>query len=94
MSRPRKLTPEQVSAAAADRRNGMSWRELREKYQCATNTVRQALYEYSDEFDPIHPVRRSELESQLKTAQDDIEHLTTTLDAIKSALKKRFNLHV
>lgn len=94
MARPRKLTPEQVAAAAEDRRNGMSWNTLRVKYKCATNTLRQALYEYSDEFNPIRPVLRSELEAQLKTAQNDIEQLKTTLDAIKTILCERFNLHL
>ena len=80
MSRPRKLTIGQVEAAAIDRRSGMSWKQLSLKYKCAVNTLRTALAEYSDEFNPIRPVRRSELE--------------TEIEKIKQALKKRFNLHV
>ena len=94
MSRPRKLTPEQVAEAAVDRRNGMSWSQLRKKYKCATNTLRNALYEYSDEFNPIRPVLRSELEAKLETAQTDIEQIKTTLDKIKTALCERFDLHL
>ena len=87
MSRARKLSPEQVAAAAVDRRSGLSWQKLSRKYQCAVNTLRNALAEYSDEFHPIRPVQKSELERQLNTVQSDV-------DNIKKALRKRFNLHV
>ena len=87
MSRARKLAPEQVEQAAVDRRNGMSWHKLSVKYKCAVNTLRNALSDYSDEFNPIRHVRRSELESQLAQTQADVAK-------IKSVLKKRFNLHV
>lgn len=87
MSRPRKFTAEQLQSVADDRRNGMSWHKLSAKYQCAVNTVRQALSEYSDEFNPIRPTQRSELEAQLAHTQSEV-------DKIKKHLKKRFNLHI
>ena len=87
MARPRKLTPEQVESAAIDRRNGMSWRKLREKYDCALNTIRTALAEYSDEFAPITPKHRSLLETQVEIAHVEIEK-------IKKVLLDRFNLQV
>ena len=87
MSRPRRLSPEEVQQAAADRRSGMTWHALKDKYQCAVNTLRDALARYSDEFLPARPTQRSELEAELKLAHAEI-------DKIKSALKKRFNLHV
>lgn len=87
MSRARKLSTEQVEQAAIDRRNGMSWHKLSRKYQCAVNTVRNALADYSDEFNPIRPIQRSELETQLNAAHCEI-------NKIKKALRKRFNLHV
>ena len=86
MSRARKLSPEQVEQAAVDRRSGLSWHKLSRKYKCAVNTLRNALAEYSDEFNPIRAVQRSELESQLKLAQADIEK-------IKAFLKEQFNFH-
>ena len=86
MSRARKLSPEQVEAAAVDRRSGLSWHKLSRKYKCAVNTLRNALAEYSDEFNPIRAVQRSELESQLSAAQADIEK-------IKAFLKEQFNFH-
>ena len=87
MPRPRRLSIEQVQQAAADRRAGMTWHQLRTKYNCAINTLRNALAEYSDEFLPIKPGQRSELENEIKRAHSEI-------DKIKTALKKRFNLHV
>ena len=87
MSRPRKLTSEQVEAAASDRRGGMSWNRLARKYKCAVNTVRTALAEYSTEFLPNQNPRRAPRAAQLRTAVNDIEK-------IKKALKKRFNLHI
>ena len=84
--RPRKLTAEQVEQAAVDRRNGMSWQKLREKYQCAINTLRTALAEYSDEFAPVIP-QCPQLKAEVTTAHSEIEK-------IKKALRKRFNLHV
>lgn len=87
MPRGRKLSTEQIQQAAVDRRNGMTWRELKEKYRVAINTLRSTLAEYSDEFSPIDPPQRSELERQLQSTQAEV-------DKIKSALKKRFNLHV
>ena len=87
MPRRRKLTTEQVQQAAVDRRNGMSWRELSEKYECAVNTVRFALSDYSDEFNPMPPIERSSLENQLTEAQD-------TINKIIKALQTRFNLHI
>ena len=87
MARPRKLTREQVESAAIDRRAGMSWRKLRDKYDCAINTMRTALAEYSDEFAPIMPKHRSRLETQVETAHLEIEK-------IKKVLLDRFNLHV
>lgn len=87
MPRGRKLSKEQIQQAAVDRRNGMTWNALSEKYRVAINTLRATLAEYSDEFSPIDPPQRSELERQLKGAYTEIEK-------IKKALKKRFNLHV
>ena len=87
MGRKRKLTTQQVQQAAVDRRKGMSWRALSSKYDCAINTVRFALAEYSDEFNPLPPIERSTLDNQLKTVQSEFEKL-------KAALKKRFNLHI
>lgn len=87
MGRQRKLSLEQVEQAAVDRRAGMSWKRLSEKYKCAVNTVRFALSEYSDEFNPIRPIARSELEAQLAHTQSEVEK-------IKKSLRKRFNLHV
>ena len=87
MGRARKLSSEQVQAAAVDRRNGMSWKQLSEQNNCAINTIRFSLAAYSDEFNPMSPPKRSDLERQLKTVQSN-------MDKIKSALKKRFNLHV
>lgn len=87
MPRGRKLTTEQVQQAAVDRRNGMSWRELSEKYECAVNTIRFALSDYSDEFNPLPPIQRSSLENQFHAMQSEFEKL-------KAALKKRFNLHI
>lgn len=84
MSRPKKLTTAAIKQAAADRRNGMTWEQLKQKYNCAVNTLRTALAEYSDEFVPAH---RAELQSQLK-------HATAEIEKIKNALKQRFNLHV
>lgn len=87
MPRPRKLTTEQIKQAAADRRSGMTWRELREKYACAVNTLRDSLAKYSDEFIPTPPPQRSELKNDITAAQSEIEK-------IKVALRKRFNLHI
>jgi transposase len=84
--RPRKLTPEQVEAAAVDRRNGMSWQKLRDKYNCAINTIRTALAEYSDEFAPVMP-KCPQLEAQVTTAHSEIEK-------IKKVLREQLNLHV
>ena len=85
MSRPRKLSPEQVEQAAIDRRSGMSWHKLREKYQCAINTLRNSLAEYSDEFAPIAHTQRSQLIARLTAAELEIE-------SIKSTLKEHLNL--
>ena len=87
MGRQRKLSLAQVAQAAVDRRGGMSWKRLSEKYKCAVNTVRFALSEYSDEFNPLRPIARSELEAELARTQLEVEK-------IKKSLRKRFNLHV
>lgn len=87
MGRAHKLSREEVQQAAVDRRNGMSWRELSEKYKCAVNTIRFALADYSDEFKPMPPIQRASLESQLTEVQSKMERL-------ERALKKRFNIHV
>ena len=87
MPRGRKLKTEQIQQAAVDRRNGMTWQALHKKYGVAINTLRATLAEYSDEFSPIDPPQRSELERQLQNTQAEVEN-------IKKALKKRFNLHV
>lgn len=84
MSRPKKMTPQEVKQAAADRRNGMTWEQLKLKYNCAVNTLRTALADYSDEFVPAH---RAELHTQLKHAHAEIQK-------IKNALKTQFNLHI
>ena len=42
MGRPRKLSTKQVKNAAKDRRNGMSWNQLKDKYKCAVNKLRSA----------------------------------------------------
>ena len=81
------MSIEQIQHAAVDRRNGMTWKALHQKYKVAINTLRATLAEYSDEFSPIDPPQRRELENQLKGAYTEIEK-------IKEALKKRFNLHV
>lgn len=87
MGRPRKLNLEQIQHAALDRQNGMSWQKLSKKYKCAVNTIRTALAAYSEEFVPIPSAQKASLKNQLSNAQSDIEK-------IKTALKKRFNLHV
>ena len=87
MGRSRKLSPEAVQHAAVDRRNGMSWEALSQKYKCAVNTVRFALSEYSDEFVPVTPQMRLELETKLDAALSEIEKL-------KRVLKEQFNLQV
>lgn len=85
MSRPRKLSPEQVEQVAIDRRSGMSWHKLREKYQCAVNTLRNSLAEYSDEFAPIALPRRNQLAARLTEAKAEIKN-------IKATLKEHLNL--
>lgn len=87
MPRGRKLKPEQIQQAAVDRRNGMSWRGLSEKYKVAINTIRYSLAEYSDEFAPTVTMLRPQLENQLNTAQSDIEK-------IKEVLRTRFGISV
>lgn len=87
LGRPHKLSVLEVEHAALDRRNGMSWKALGQKYKCSKNTVRTALLEYSDEFKSIKPVDVLSLVNELKETQNE-------LNKIKSALKKRFNLHV
>ena len=87
MSRPRKLSPKQVAAAAVDKRSGMSWKALSKKYKCAVNTLRFSLAEYSSEFAPVRRVYGSELESRLDCLQSDI-------DKIKSVLLDYFNVSV
>ena len=85
MSRPRKLSPEQVEQAAIDRRSGMSWHKLRDKYACAINTLRNSLAEYSDEFAPIALPRRNQLAARLTEAEMEIRN-------IKAALREQLNL--
>lgn len=85
MPRGRKLSPQQIESAAVDRRNGLSWRMLSEKYKVAINTIRYSLAEYSDEFAPTVTMLRPKLENQLNTAQADIEK-------IKEVLLKRFGI--
>ncbi len=87
MSRGRKLTTEVLQQAAVDRRKGLSWKKLSEKYKCAVNTMRFSLAEYCDEFLPNTQPRRTDTQTQLDTVQSEI-------DKIKKALRKRFNLHV
>lgn len=87
LGRPNKLSIIEVEHAALDRRNGMSWKGLSQKYKCATNTLRTALSEYSDEFKIIPPVDVLSLVRELEETQNE-------LNKIKAALKKRFNLHV
>ena len=87
MGRPHKLTTEQVQQAAVDRRNGMTWEALSLKYNCAINTMRDALSRYSDEFNPSDPMQRSELARRLEATESKLEK-------IEKALRKRFNLHI
>ena len=87
MGRPRKLTSAEVRQAAVDRRTGMTWKALSVKYECAINTIRYSLAEYSDEFAPRVSMLRPQVEHQLNSLQSDMDNL-------KEALKKRFNLHV
>lgn len=87
MPRGRKLTTQQIQEAAQDRRNGMTWRELSRKYNCAVNTIRFSLLDYSDEFHPKDPPQRCELVNQ-------IQQLQSEWDSLKRVLKKRFNLHI
>ena len=87
LGRPNKLSIREVEHAALDRRNGMSWKGLSQKYQCATNTLRTALAAYSDEFKIPPPVDVLSLVRELKETQNE-------LNKIKKVLKKRFNLHV
>lgn len=87
LGRPKKLSINEVEHAALDRRKGMSWKALSIKYKCATNTLRTALLEYSDEFKIVKPVDVLSLVRELKETQNE-------LNKIKAALKKRFNLHV
>ena len=86
MARPRKLSPKQVEQIAIDRRSGMSWQKLRVKYKCAVNTLRSALSDYSDEFNPIRSVQRSELEKTLEQTQSDLTKAQSDIDTIKTAL--------
>ena len=81
MARPRKLTAEVIEQAAADRRNGMSWRKLGVKYNCSVNTLRTRLAEYSEEFAPIAFVCHRKLTKRLSAAKQEIQTL-------KSQLKK------
>ncbi|MXV78464.1 hypothetical protein F4X73_15035 [Candidatus Poribacteria bacterium] len=71
MPRGRKLTTEQIQQAAADRRNGMTWKALSIKYKVAVNTIRYSLAEYSDEFAPTVTMLRPQLENQLNTARSE-----------------------
>lgn len=87
MARKRKLTEAQVQAAAQDRRNGTTWKGLSMKYKCSINTVRKALSEYSGEFTPLPPLKRSVLEERVTKAETEIARIT-------SILKKRFNIHL
>lgn len=87
MGRPRKFTEKQLQRAADDRRAGMSWQKLSQKYKCAINTIRTALAEYSNEFLPDPAPIPSHFESQLQGAITDITK-------IKKALQERFNLHI
>lgn len=87
MGRPLKLTTACVQQAAVDRRNGMTWEALSIKYDCAINTIRDALLRYSDEFNPSDPTQRSELSRRLDVTESKLEQ-------IEKALKKRFNLHI
>lgn len=87
MPKGRKLSEAQVEQVAIDRRNGYSWKKLSQKYKCAVNTLRSALSDYSDEFNPIRSVRRSELEQELKQTQSEI-------DKIKDVLRLQFGLHI
>lgn len=80
MARPRKLSPEQVEQVAIDRRKGMSWQKLREKYQCAINTLRKSLAEYSDEFAPIEHPRRNQLAARMSEAENEIRNIKATLE--------------
>lgn len=81
MARPRKLSPEQVEQVAIDRRTGMSWQNLSEKYKCAINTLRNSLAEYSDEFAPIAHPHRNQLAARVSEVENDIRHIKATLEA-------------
>lgn len=85
MPRGRKLTTQQIQEAACDRRTGMTWKALSRKYKVAVNTIRFTLSEYSDEFKPIDPPKRSDLERQLHALQSDFANM-------KAALQKHFDL--
>lgn len=87
MARKRKLSTAQVQQAAQDKRSGETWKALSIKYGVAINTLRKALSEYSTEFTPITTLKRSELEARLRQSESEIQR-------IKTALKKRFNLHI
>ena len=94
MPKGRKLSDKQVEQVAIDRRNGYSWKKLSLKYKCAVNTLRSALADYSDEFNPIRSVRRSELEKELKQTKCDLTKAQSEIDKIKDALRLRFGLHL
>ena len=66
MGRPRKLTIKAVQQASVDRRNGMTWKALSLKYECAINTIRYSLAEYSDEFAPTVSMLRPQVEQMSK----------------------------
>ena len=87
MGRPRKLTAEVIEQAAADRRNGMSWRKLGVKYNCSVNTLRFSLSEYSSEFAPIPSEYWNKLENRLTVAEQEIENLKFQLHTIQTSLK-------
>ena len=77
MGRPRKLTTKAVQQAAVDRRNGMTWKALSLKYECAINTIRYSLAEYSDEFAPTVSMLRPQVEQQLNALQSDMDNIKT-----------------
>lgn len=77
MGRPRKLTTQAVQQAAVDRRNGMTWKALSLKYECAINTIRYSLAQYSDEFAPTVSMLRPQVEQQLNALQSDMDNIKT-----------------
>ena len=94
MARKPKLSQAEIRAAAADRRNGMTWENLSIKYQCAINTLRRSLSKHSTEFTPLPPTTRVDILQELKSTKERLTATEKELTAIKRVLKKRFNIHL